>query len=132
MCIRDSYKRAANFSFVENESLYRSLAQRPYAELTAAGEQLAAEISTQTGMQLAPDDILIDAPPTKLEVQFNIDIFDARTESWRPLGEVSPMVHTLARKQFDDYVKRVRVFCKPEVSKALAGVDIENLLAKIS
>ena len=129
---RSLYKRAANFSFVENETLYRSLAQRPYSELTEAGELLASAISRKTGVELAPDDVLIDAPPTKLEVQFNIDIFDARSESWRPLGEVSPMVHTLARKQFDDYVKRVRVFCKPEISKALAGVDMENLLAEIS
>lgn len=128
---RRLYKRAANFSFVENESLYRSLAQRPYSDLTAIGEQLAAIISKRTRIELSTDDVLIDAPPAKLEVQFNIDIFNARTESWRPLGEVSPMVHTLAKKQFDDYVKRVRVFCKPEVSQSLGGEDVESLLAGI-
>ena len=128
---RSLYKRAANFSFVENESLYRSLAQRPYADLTATGEQLVASISERIGLELGPDDVLIDAPPAKLEVQFNIDIFDARSESWRSLGEVSPMVHTLAKKQFDDYVKRVRVFCKPSAATALAKVDIESMLAEI-
>ena len=126
---RRLYKRAANFSFVENESLYRSLAQRPYSELTEIGERLAATISKQTGINLSPDDVLIDAPPAKLEVQFNIDIFNARSESWCPLGEVSPMVHTLAKKQFDDYVKRVRVFCKPDVLPSLSGMDVESVLA---
>ena len=128
---RQLYKRAANFSFVENEELYRSLAQRPYAELTHVGQQLAESISTSIGRTIAPDDVLIDAPPAKLEVQFNVDIFDAKAESWRPLGEVSPMIHTLAKKQFDDYVKRVRVFCKPDVVASLRGIDLQNVLSKI-
>ena len=128
---RGLYKRAANFSFVENESLYRALAQKPYAELTAAGERLAEALAKATGHQVSPDDILIDAPPAKLEVQFNIDIFESRSETWRPLGEVSPMIHTLARKQFDDYVKRVRVFCKPNLTKALTGIDVEAMVANI-
>jgi HD superfamily phosphohydrolase len=129
---RSLYKRAANFSFVENESLYRSLAQRPYAELTDVGERLAEAVSTEIGGNISPDDVLIDAPPAKLEVQFNVDIFDSRAESWRPLGEVSPMIHTLAKKQFDDYVKRVRVFCKPNVSDSLSEIDMESLLAKLT
>ncbi|QEG22735.1 HD domain-containing protein [Mariniblastus fucicola] len=128
---RRLYKRAANFSFVENESLYRALAQRKYADLTDVGEQLAKAIAIECGQELDADDVLIDAPPAKLEVQFNIDIFDARSESWRPLGEVSPMIHTLAKKQFDDYVKRVRVFCKPELAATLADIDIVKLLEGI-
>ena len=129
---RQLYKRAANFSFVENESLYRSLAQRPYSELTNVGERLAESASSLIGQELSADDVLIDAPPAKLEVQFNVDIFDARAESWRPLGEVSPMIHTLAKKQFDDYVKRVRVFCKPEISTQLSNIDIESLIANLT
>jgi HD superfamily phosphohydrolase len=128
---RSLYKRAANFSFVENESLYRALAQQPYANLTAAGERLAEALTQAIGRQVDPDDILIDAPPAKLEVQFNIDIFESRSESWRPLGEVSPMIHTLARKQFDDYVKRVRVFCKSDLAGSLAGLDIEAMVGSI-
>jgi HD superfamily phosphohydrolase len=129
---RSLYKRAANFSFVENESLYRSLAQRPYAELTQVGQRLAQAISSEIGDNISPDDVLIDAPPAKLEVQFNVDIFDSRAESWRPLGEVSPMIHTLAKKQFDDYVKRVRVFCKPDISASLSAIDMESQLAKLT
>ena len=128
---RGLYKRCANFSFVENESLYRALAQKPYAELTAAGERLAETLGGAIGHQVGPDDILIDAPPAKLEVQFNIDIFESRSDSWKPLGEVSPMIHTLARKQFDDYVKRVRVFCKPELTASLSEIDVEAAVASV-
>jgi hypothetical protein len=35
------------------------------------------------------------------------------------LAEVSPVVRTLAREQFDDYVKRVRVFAHLRVAAAL-------------
>jgi len=125
---RRLYKRAANFSFVENESLYRLLAQRPYADLTNVGERLALALAKATGMEISPDQVLIDAPPAKLEVQFNIDIFESRSNTWRSLGEVSPMIHTLAKKQFDDYVKRVRVFCKPELVEPISKVDVESVL----
>lgn len=128
---RRLYKRAANFSFVENESLYQMLAQRPYADLTSVGERLATALAKETGVEIAVDELLIDAPPAKLEVQFNIDIFESRSKTWRSLGEVSPMIHTLAKKQFDDYVKRVRVFCKPELVAPLSGVDVESIMLSV-
>jgi hypothetical protein len=31
------------------------------------------------------------------------------------LGDVSPVVKTLAQQQFDDYVKRVRIFVHPGI-----------------
>ena len=31
-------------------------------------------------------------------------------------GDVSPAIHTLATKQFDDFVKRVRVFVHPNLA----------------
>ena len=128
---RQLYKRAAHFNFVENESLYRSLAQRRYSDLTSVGERLTAALAKATGEIILPDDVLIDAPPAKLEVQFNIDVHDQRNDQWRSLGEVSPMIHTLARKQFDDYVKQVRIFCKPNLSDAVAKVDLESLLLSV-
>ncbi len=121
---RKLYKRAANFSFVDHEELYRSLAHRPYTELVDVGRRLAGEISKSLG----DDDILIDAPPVQLEVQFNVDVYDSRDESWRPLGKVSPVVHTLAKKQFDDYVKQVRIFVRPEIAKQTQTVDWIGLL----
>jgi hypothetical protein len=36
------------------------------------------------------------------------------------LGDVSPVVKTLAQQQFDDYVKRVRLFAHPRVAVDLA------------
>ena len=124
---RKLFKRAANFSFVDHEELYRSLAQQPYTSLVEIGERLGKEISGS----LSSDDILIDAPPVKLEVQFNVDVYDSRDDSWRPLGEVSPVVHTLAKKQFDDYVKQVRIFVRPEVASELSQVDWIDMLKKI-
>lgn len=128
---RQLYKRAAHFNFVENESLYRSLAQRRYSDLTEVGERFTVALSKQIGREISPDEVLIDAPPAKLEVQFNIDVHDHRSGQWRSLGEVSPMIHTLARKQFDDYVKQVRIFCHHELLPMVVDVDLEKLLLSV-
>ena len=58
-------------------------------------------------------------PPVALEVQFNVRIHFPKESRWRPLGEVSPVVHTLATEQFDNYVKRVRVFAHPRLAADL-------------
>ena len=42
----------------------------------------------------------------------SISIFP-KTESYRSLRDVSPVVEALALTQFDDYVKRVRIFIHP-------------------
>lgn len=126
------YKRAANFSFVENESLYRKLSHRSYGQLAEIGNQLASVLARSIGQQIFADEVLIDAPPAKLEVQFNVDVHDRKTNSWKPLGEASPVIHTLAKKQFDDYVKRVRVFVAPRLSKTLASVDVMAAMESIN
>jgi len=56
------------------------------------------------------------------EVQFDVEIHFPKEGRYRPLGEVSPVVRTLAREQFDDYVKRVRIFAHPRIAPALAGL----------
>ena len=38
---------------------------------------------------------------------------------YRTLGEVSPVIRALAREQFDDYVKRVRIFAHARVAEQL-------------
>ena len=43
--------------------------------------------------------------------------------------EVSPVVHTLATKQFDDYVKRVRIFTRAESAGDLARLRLDDVLA---
>ena len=84
---------------------------------------LADRCAHALGQTVAAEEILIDAPPIKLEVEFNVDVYFANEGCYRSLGEVSPVVQTLARKQFDDYVKRVRIFVHPDRREALASLD---------
>jgi hypothetical protein len=107
---RQLYKRLAEYSFFQNREIYQQLARRPYPWLAACGEALANVLSPRIRRRVAPHEILFDAPPIQREVEFNIDVFFPKEACYRALAEVSPVVHTLARKQFDDYVKRVRIF----------------------
>ena len=73
------------------------------------------------GRRLQSCEILIDAPPRHREVEFKVDIYFPKERAYRPLQEVSPVVRALAGTQFDDYVKRVRLFAPPEVTQTIAG-----------
>ena len=87
-------------------------------------------LSQRIGRRVAPHEILFDAPPVELEVEFNIDVHFAKEGTYRQLGDVSPVVRTLARQQFDDYVKRVRLFAHPRVAADLRAVPgLPELLA---
>jgi uncharacterized protein len=112
---RRLYKRLAQYSFLEQRDLYQRLARRPYPWLTACAERFAALVSTALGRVVAPHELLFDSPPVAREVQFDFDIHFPKENRYRPLGEVSPVIHTLATEQFDDYVKRVRIFAHPRV-----------------
>jgi HD superfamily phosphohydrolase len=112
---RRLYKRLAQYSFVEQNELYERLARRPYPWLTACSERLATLTSSALGRVVAPHELLFDAPPIAREVQFDVDIFFPKEHRYRPLGEVSPVIRTLATEQFDDYVKRVRIFAHPRI-----------------
>ena len=72
---------------------------------------------------VAAHEVLFDAPPVKLEVQFNVQIHFPKESCYRSLGDVSPVVKTLAQQQFDDYVKRVRIFVHPRLVPLLERVD---------
>ena len=113
---RRLYKRLAEYSFLQTPEIYRRLARQPYDWLVACSEHLAHSLSQRLGRRVAPHEILIDAPPVELEVEFEIDIFFPKEDCFRTLGEVSPVIRTLAHHQFDDYVKRVRVFGTPETA----------------
>ena len=70
----------------------------------------------QPRFHVADRDLLIDAPPEKLEVQFQVDVKSGETDlPPQPLAEISPVVKALATEQFDSYVKQVRVFVHPDV-----------------
>ncbi|MEN6457411.1 MAG: HD domain-containing protein [Thermoguttaceae bacterium] len=117
------YKRLAQYSFLEQPEFYRRLARQPYPWLAACAERLASIVSAALGRIVAPHEILFDSPPMALEVQFDVQIHFPKENRWRPLGEVSPVVRTLATEQFDDYVKRVRIFAHPRVVADLRRLD---------
>ena len=63
------------------------------------------------------------------EVEFNIEVYFPKQRHYRTLGEVSPMIRALAREQFDDYVKRVRIFAHPRVASELRELsDVSSLV----
>jgi HD superfamily phosphohydrolase len=135
---RRLYKRVAQFSFFEDRDVYDRLARRPYPWLVACAQELAARASAALGKVVAPHEILFDAPPVEREVEFDIEVYFPKQDCYRALGEVSPVVQTLARRQFDDYVKRVRLFAHPRLVGELRGLpqihkllleSIENTLA---
>ena len=64
---------------------------------------------------MAPHEVLVDAPPAELEVDFDVEVYFAKPDQYRRLGDISPVVRTLAQQQFDDYVKRVRIFVAPRI-----------------
>ncbi|MDD3590432.1 MAG: HD domain-containing protein [Thermoguttaceae bacterium] len=115
------FKRIQQFSAMEEPGLYRRIAGRPYAELRALSNNLASQLS------IPLTNILIDAPPVDKEVEFKIDVFYPDENTYRPLSEVSPVVRALAKEQFDDYVKRVRIFAAPEVVQQFRETKKVNL-----
>ena len=113
---RRLYKRLAQYSYFEEPEIYRRLARRPYAEQAGFAERIAATLATSLGRKVAPHEVLVDAPPIELEVDFDIEVYFPKDQTYRRLGQISPVVRTLAKEQFDDYVKRVRVFVHPRIA----------------
>lgn len=128
---RRLYKRVGQFSFFEQEAIYTRLARQPYPWLAVCAEQFAVVASTALGRVVAPHEVLFDAPPIEREVEFNVQVFFPKEQRYRMLGDVSPVVRTLAKEQFDDYVKRVRIFAHPRIAEALrAHPQLPELLIK--
>ena len=76
--------------------------------------------------------MIVDAPPAHREVEFRVSIYFPKEDVYRALPQVSPVVDALARTQFDDYVKRVRVFVAPHVAARLSAIDVDALLAGVA
>jgi HD superfamily phosphohydrolase len=119
---RQLYKRLGQYSFVEEPGLYQRMARRPYAELVDFAERIAAMLSQALGAEIAPHEVLVDAPPTKLEVDFDIEVHFTKQDIYRRLGDISPVVRTLAQEQFDNYVKRVRIFVHPRIAESVRAL----------
>ena len=117
---RRLFKRIAEYSHYQSNELYARLARKPYEFLVRASSHLVEELQRRgIAQDASPLDLLIDAPPPHREVEFKVPIYFAKEDLYRPLAEVSPVIESLARSQFDDYVKRVRIFA----DEKLAGVD---------
>lgn len=119
---REIYKRVTECSLYHNRDLYEKLARQPFPLLVECAARLAADLGAKLGEPLAATDILIDSPPRDREIEFDVDIYFAKERRYRPLHEVSPVVEALANTQFDDYVKRVRIFAHPRVASRLAAL----------
>lgn len=122
-------KRIAEYSAYQSPDIYRRLAGKPYDFLVRTAAELAGRLAREIGDQLGPADVLIDAPPPHREVEFNVSIYYPKERVYRPLHEVSPVVEALARRQFDDYVKRVRIFANPAHAQRIAALgDFDSRL----
>lgn len=128
---RRTYKRLAEFSYFQTPGIYDQLARRPYPWSVACAEEFANLLSREVSRRVAPHEILFDTPPIKLEVEFDLQVHYPKEGCYRELGDVSPVVRTLARKQFDDYVKRVRIFAHPALAAETVHVaNFDDLLGK--
>ena len=126
---RRLYKTLQQYSLFQQPEIYQRLARRPYDWLVRCAERLAEQISSAIGETIPAECVVVDAPPTKREIEIKIDVFFPKESCYRPLAEVSPVVQTLAKEQFDDYVKRVRIFVAPDwIDKTRAISDFGSLL----
>lgn len=125
---RKLYKRIAQFDVLNYPDLHCKLARRPFAEIAELSKRLVGMIQSRYHITMEEHDLLIDAPPVKLEVQFQIDVRQ-RDGTLKSLVEMSPVVHTLATRQFDDMVKRVRIFVKPNLRPAMSEIDFASLIS---
>lgn len=129
---RRLYKRVAELSYFQHRELYERIARRPYPWLVACSEELANALSRVLGRRIAPHEVLCDAPPVKREVEFQVEVFFPKERVYRPFTEVSPIADTLASRDFDDYVKRVRIFVHQRVASDVAGLsNFHEILGKV-
>ena len=127
---RRLFKRVAEYSAVEHPELYARLAHRPYAELVELMNRTQLELTgNPAGEQIQ---VLIDAPPPRREVEFKVDLYYEKEDRYRPLKSVSPVVEALAHRQFDDYVKKVRLFADPLLTEHIATQNLPHLLLSLT
>lgn len=133
---RRLFKRAATFDAVHHPEVHRACAGRSYADTVAISERLAALLRQRAGIGVDPAVLLVDAPPADREVEFRIQVRErpgrampGGSPTWRRLDDLSPVVRSLAREQFDDLVKRVRIFADQDAAAAIAAVaDLDGLV----
>ena len=128
------FKRVANFDAVTSPAVHAAVAGRSYPDMTAISARLASRLTARIGHPIDPDHLIVDAPPLEREVEFRLQVRERASQAdgraaWRRLEDVSPVVRSLAHEQFDDLVKRVRVFAPDETAAVIAGCpDLDQLL----
>ena len=126
---RRLYKRLGEFSFFQDREVYDRVARRPYPWLVACAANCARTVNEAHGTSLRATDVLFDAPPVEKEVEFNIEVYFQKENVYRRLEDVSPVVRALATEQFDDYVKRVRIYGNPDVVDTIRRIgDLRSLV----
>ncbi|MDR0391031.1 MAG: HD domain-containing protein [Planctomycetaceae bacterium] len=111
------YKRVAQFGIMEQPEIYRKLAGKPYSYLCEISRRIEESVlGVNSSRRLR---VLIDAPPVEREIEIKIDVYFAKEKKYKPLEEISPVVRAMAKEQFDDYAKRVRIFAHREVAPIL-------------
>jgi HD superfamily phosphohydrolase len=116
---RKLHKRLAEYSIFNNEDLYRQLRQKNFPQVAGCAAILCGEIAKKLNRPIGRLDLLIDAPPLHREVEFRVDVRSSADFRFRPLREISPIVDSMARTQFDDCVKKVRLFATVELRDVL-------------
>lgn len=127
---RRLYKRIVEYDIVQQPEIYALLAGKPYSRLRRVADRLAERVASRISVfrQEAPL-LLLDAPPMEREVEFRIDVHFPKSGLYRLLGDVSPVVRTLAHEQFDDHVKRVRLFAPASITEKLRRLnDLPELI----
>ena len=132
---RALFKRLAEYSIFQEETLYRTLRQKSCSELVQCSEQLCLRIGRQLNRTVGRLEILIDAPPQHREVEFRVEIYSRSEHRYRPLREVSPILDSMAKTLFDDCVKKVRLFAtaelRDELRRKLTPTEINALVHDI-
>ncbi len=118
---RSIYKCIVEYSIFQQPDLYHQLSGQPYHVLTECTKLLISRLNALMNTNYSSTDIVIDAPPPHREVEFQVDVYFENENKYRPFHQVSPVVEALARHQFDDYVKRVRIFAHPRISSELCS-----------
>jgi len=113
---RQLFKCVLEFDHQSQPELHSQIAHSTYANCNLMTDHLHRAIASKC--QLPRDAIIVDAPPAKLEVQFDVNVISGG-DRMSSLTELSPVVKTLATEQFDKFVKKVRVFVHPEYIEAL-------------
>jgi len=127
---RSIYKCIGEYHCQESPMLHKAIARRPYLDLQVLASKLLQKITQETSITIESHELIIDAPPPKLEVQFQIEVRKASGQ-FVQLGDLSPVIQTLTTQQFDNLVKRVRVFIHPRLRAELENCPIHDYLTMI-